>query len=300
MYNLISVNFDHHRNGWRVAHKELEKMNTNKGLLLYEWADWEFREEKEIKTPWIGILHNVLHYPENELPHKYNKNNSILPLSKLIKKDSFLKSLKNCSGLFTLCQHTSNFLKANLEIEVCNLWHPITEDAIGFNRYQFQDNPKVVMIGQWMRRYKSLHELVSPYKKIALTTKGFEKEQRSSQNVLEYLSNDEYDHLLASSIVFLDMYDIAACNTVLECIVRNTPLLINKLPAAIEYLGSDYPFFFENLNEAADKLCRNEIIIETHEYLKRMSKDHLAPNSFRNQFETSKIMKKITRSVKMI
>jgi hypothetical protein len=68
------------------------------------------------------------------------------------------------------------------------------------------------------------------------------------------VSDDEYDALLENSVVFLKLRDAPADTTVVECIARNTPILINRLPGVVEYLGEDYPFYYSSLDEAEAKL----------------------------------------------
>ena len=41
----------------------------------------------------------------------------------------------------------------------------------------------------------------------------------------------------------------SANNTVLECIARNSPIIVTKHPAIKEYLGEDYPLYFNTLDE---------------------------------------------------
>jgi hypothetical protein len=65
---------------------------------------------------------------------------------------------------------------------------------------------------------------------------------------------EEYDKLLSENIVFIDLFDAAANNTVLECILRRTPIIINKLPGTRYYLGDDYPLFFDNIDEVPELL----------------------------------------------
>ena len=48
---------------------------------------------------------------------------------------------------------------------------------------------------------------------------------------------------------------------------RNTPILINPLPAIVEYLGREYPFYFTSLEEAAEKLTDLDLICRAHKYL---------------------------------
>jgi hypothetical protein len=77
----------------------------------------------------------------------------------------------------------------------------------------------------------------------------------------------EYDRILASSVVLCLMYATAANNVVVECIARATPLLINPLPGAIEYLGPDYPLYARDEAEADLLLCCPERIRQAHLYL---------------------------------
>ena len=74
----------------------------------------------------------------------------------------------------------------------------------------------------------------------------------SSIEIIEHLENNEYDQLLTKNIVFIQLHEASAVNTLIECVVRNTPIVINKLPAIVEVLGSDYPLFYNNLDEATN------------------------------------------------
>ncbi len=80
--------------------------------------------------------------------------------------------------------------------------------------------------------------------------------QLNSVTVLERLDNDEYDKLLSENIVFLNLVDCSAVNTVIECIVRNTVIVVNRLPALVEMLGVNYPGFYDTLQEAA-QICQD-------------------------------------------
>ena len=97
--------------------------------------------------------------------------------------------------------------------------------------------------------------------------KQFDKDLYKKVKLLPFLPNDQYDQLLSENIVFLDLYDSVANNTIIECIVRNTPVLVNPLPSVIEYLGIDYPLYFNTLEEAALKAENIDLIIEAHHFL---------------------------------
>ena len=85
------------------------------------------------------------------------------------------------------------------------------------------------------------------------------------------VDNAAYDAILKNSIVFLDLYECAANNVVLECILYCTPLLVRPLPSVVEYLGKEYPFYFDTDQEASERLNDNQLIRDTHSYLVRLN-----------------------------
>lgn len=97
--------------------------------------------------------------------------------------------------------------------------------------------------------------------------------------IIEKISDQEYDLLLSRNIVFINLVDASAANTIIECIMRNTPILVNKLPAVVEYLGEDYPFYYEDVKTAGEKLSMRQIE-DAHEYLKDLDKTPLKIETF--------------------
>ena len=286
--------FIHHRDGWKYASNSLKCLHDPNGILFLDWADKVFKECVIIKEPWIGIFHNTLTYPQ-DYPEKYK--NKIFCIKDLVEKKYFKESLNYCEGIFTLCKHTANFLKRNTKVLVENIKHPINNQ---FNVFDYSKlELRISTIGQWLRKYHSIFELECPdFEKQLIKINGFEndyKEMKKYVNqknikLINYLSNDEYDNLLSSSIVFLDLYDCSACNVLLECLIRNTPILINPLPAVLEYLGPKYPFYFRTIKEAQDKLNKKSIL-KTHEYLKNMNKKDLTSEAFIENIYNSEIYK---------
>lgn len=105
--------------------------------------------------------------------------------------------------------------------------------------------------------------------------------------ILENISNHQYDHILQSSLVFIKLVDASAVNTILECIVRNTPILVNRLPATEEYLGRNYPLFYDTLDEATQLLYDRRNIKKAYKYLCRMSKEKFTVEFFINSLMRS-------------
>ena len=87
-----------------------------------------------------------------------------------------------------------------------------------------------------------------------------------------YVPASKYDDLLCENIVVMEVFDASASNGVLDCIVRNTPIIINKHPAVVEYLGADYPLYFTHPNEIP---ALTENAVKAHEYLVKMDKSFL-------------------------
>ena len=97
--------------------------------------------------------------------------------------------------------------------------------------------------------------------------------QFNSVKIIDRLDNDGYDDLLSKNIVFLNLIDCSAVNTVLECIVRNTILLVNRHPALEELLGVDYPGFYKDVIEVA-AICQDESrLLRIYTYLTMLDKD---------------------------
>jgi hypothetical protein len=103
-------------------------------------------------------------------------------------------------------------------------------------------------------------------------------------NVIDYRSNEDYDNLLANNIVFLDLIDAAAVNTIIECIVRRTPVIVNKIPGTVALLGEKYPLFYNNINEVS-KLVKTEKIEEGCKYLRRLDTKRYTIDFFLKQME---------------
>ena len=105
-----------------------------------------------------------------------------------------------------------------------------------------------------------------------------------------YLKNEDYDDLLMQNIVYLDLYDTSANNVIVECIVRNTPILINPLPGVKEYLGEDYPLYFNDRSEAGKKADDLGLIRAAYKYLQNHPiKEKLTLEYFVKSFAESKI-----------
>jgi polysaccharide pyruvyl transferase WcaK-like protein len=116
---------------------------------------------------------------------------------------------------------------------------------------------------------------------------NFTKDMISSVDIIEQLSNDDYDILLSENIVFINLVDASAVNTIIECKIRNTPIIVNKHPAIVEMLGETYPLYYDNnlsyyeINKQVENLLSNTCNInKAFEYLEKLNKKDLLISTF--------------------
>jgi hypothetical protein len=299
------VSFLEHRGGWKSVLTDLIKknfFNCQSKYHFYDIIESNFLWMDDIQlNPWAGILHCTPKTPE------YLNNCN---LNTLFDKKNFKKSLAKCRFLVTLSSYITNFLKKklreiNLSIPIYTLKHPVETDLIplfNYKKYFNNKNKKLLQIGQQLRKVTSIYMINSfNHEKIWLTgSKNFDNckklinqeceyrkinKNNFDKNVKMYYTDtfEEYDELLSENIVFIDLYDAAANNSILECIVRNTPIIINKIEPVIEYLGEDYPLYFHYLNEIPLLLGDKDKILKAHNYLKSLNKRMLSIENFTNQ-----------------
>ncbi len=107
-----------------------------------------------------------------------------------------------------------------------------------------------------------------------------------SVEVITNLNNEAYDDLLSQNVVFLHLQDCSAVNTVIECIVRNTILVVNRHPAIEELLGKAYPGFYEQDSLVAASLILGDAkrLKLCYRHLKQLDKSMLRIESFMKRF----------------
>jgi hypothetical protein len=293
-----------HRGGWKdviIDLKNNDFFNNNSNLIFFDTIEYYFlfRSDYICKNKWMGIVH----FTPISAPYCYEQN-----IHRLFENNNFIVSLKNCICLFTLSSYIREFLvkklKAfNYNIKVIVLKHPIKDNSVlqfDINNYINSKKKKLLQIGQQTRKISDFFFLKNNHYKIWLTgNKNMEecktildrelnyfKINRSllNKNVLIYYTKtyNEYDNLLSRGIVFINLIDCGANNTVIECIIRNTPIIVNKIPGVIEYLGIDYPLYYNDISEV-DALVNNiNKIKDAHLYLKNMNKSDLSLDYFKS------------------
>ena len=293
----------HHRGGWAYAFHTLDELYAQDGVLCVSAAEeWPFNC-RVIDEPWIGFVHQV---PRNNYPFYPD-------LERLVKDEDFIKSLEKCCGLFVISHVVKEYLQKHLEVPIVRLLYPITpfpeNKSFNWEEYEKADTKKILFIGEFLRNYQAFHDLAVPpgYQKYLLKSSDvnfdrlydLNKERIKLQTdesviVQARVTNDEYDELLCSSIVFLSLYDAPANTTVVECLARNTPLIVNRLPGIEEYLGCSYPLFYDTLQEATQLIGNREKLLQASQYLKSLPiKLQLTREHFLQSFISSSIYRSL-------
>jgi hypothetical protein len=87
--------------------------------------------------------------------------------------------------------------------------------------------------------------------------------------------------------------DASAVNTLLECVIRNTPIIVNKIPAIVEILGENYPLYinitgdgnnYYEINRQVNVLLKDtRKISSAHKYLQKIDKEFLNIRKFKDE-----------------
>lgn len=303
-----------HRCGWAFAINSIKNLHSDEGIQFEGFLERTFSWEKyknirentiPLKHPWVGVIHNPMLVENNK--------SDLFSTTKLFNSIVFQKSLETCKGLYVL----SNDLKEKIKDKVGNVpvefyYHPTETPNCVFTMEKFQRNSdkKIISIGSWARKFISIFLLNVPsnLKKAMIEPSGLTTEKfksfldrekielnsavdvKNSIEMLGYQDSKTYDELLSENIMFMDFYDISASNLIIECIVRDTPVLVKKHKAVIDYLGEDYPFYFETVQEASEKLNDKTLIEKTYNYLiKLKTKKCLTGDYFLNSIRKGKI-----------
>lgn len=275
--------WSHHHSGWPFCVNALRKNFHNEdGISLYTNGVVQeiiYSKKTHHKT-WAAFIHAT---PDEQLQKQMNQN------------PYFLKSLKNCVGLFAMSNYVEKFIKKNIKnIATDTIFLAVEKPKFyfDFNLYNENKNKKIIMAGHWLRNFETFYNLKSwNHQKTIL--KCTNKKHPKDFFCLPYLDSDNFEKIFIDNIMFLSLKDASANNFVVECIVRNTPILINELPATKEYLGNNYPLFYKNQKEAEEKIQDLNLINETHRYLSGLNKEPFTLNGFVKNFNNSKIYKNI-------
>ena len=325
--NNFIHNFDNHDNDDNDDNNIFLKNKFKEPIFFDEWIEklliWGNKIEKKLylreiynkKYKIITFIHNPPFKKWYNNDYKKNIKNQIIyndehTNESLMKRIEHYKLTDNIIYFYTLTNYHKEYIYnkyPHFHNKLITISHPIeiTGKEKCFNFSLFLSKKKIVHIGWWLRNFKTFIDFKQPedFKKIIQIKNDFLNEWNNISSVYNLknikimgeLNNNDYEKIFTNSCIFIDLEDTCANNVILECIKFNTPIIVNKNPSIIEYLGPDYPLYFKNkmdfmlLNNSSHLLS---LIKKANEYLINMDKSHVSLETFNKKlnYDLSKLV----------
>lgn len=289
--NIIHPPPHKHFNGWVSIIESLSRVFTRKDFVLHPFLDRDtlffFDNLKVLKgKPWVGIVH----FPTHGAPLLHPEVNSI----NVVKKINASEYKDNCSGLIVLTNKAKETLSQFTDIPIHRLWHPKFVGKNSFDITSYFRNPIIRHPGKAYRDFYPYFQFQTELKKEIYIEPENKWLIDNSLELSGSLINDsvsikttflkakKYIKNLTTSIGFSYYYDCEASNSILEHLMTHTPIIVNRLPSIEEYLGSDYPMYYEDIiHSPNDFVLNKKFITEVSLYLKdRSSKKRFTVEKF--------------------
>ena len=281
--NKIFLNYN--KSGWKKIIPYFEMLESDSPIIIDTYIEKSFIERDTIyDSDWVGVIHNTKEYS----------------ISNLLDNTKFVESLNYCKNIVVFTEYTKNNVikemneKSITFDKIKVLPHPVDFDKPAFSYEKFSKNPKkVIQIGEWINFF-GIYRLETYISKFTDRYNDFNDKVIDDINVVSDYVNERVkgvkvidikNEKLEKSILFLNLFDVSEVNIINECIVRNIPVLVNKLNCVVELLGEDYPFYYETFCGATMKIDNIKIIEKTYNYLVRLDKEKYKPESFIKEFK---------------
>lgn len=270
-----------HRSGWPFVHEALSRVADGTGPLLDDFVDASFGY-RPVRTaysePWVGIVH---HPAKIESPLAADVRWQVA--RHLQRHRLWRYSRPNLRGVVCMAPGLAELLHKWLRVPVLLLKHP-TGTA---RTWEPAARRCLWQVGFFLRDTQFVHQMpeLKPWRRartspLALRWAAMRdaklrraRTQRAVDDVPR-LDAEAYDERMARGVCMTKLFGAAANNVVVECMARDTPLLVNRLPEVEWYLGQEYPLFFDSqdLDQAARNVYDEKRVLAAHEYLR--DRDH--------------------------
>ena len=283
-----------HLSGWPVARANLERVRTVHPVVLDDFVEQTFcygEPPRPYRRPWVGIFH----HPPNLPLFAFRAHRP----QAMFRMRAWAESLPWLVGGIALSEYHAAFLRESLPVPVAVVKHPVGEPSSTWSREAFRSGPRrLLQVGFYARNTRAIHQvppvdgferarLLAPHAWIAWYDGEVRRHWQGNRDRREYdgvieaghAEAHEYERLLSSSVVLTEVFDASANNVVVECLVRETPIAVNRHPAVAEYLGEDYPLFFDDIREVP-QLLKDSTVLAAHEHLRDRDKSALSGECF--------------------
>lgn len=293
---IIEANINEHNN-WKIVENEIKKIDFDGIFVTFCELYFSKKNVPSLQETWYGVIHNPCEW-EKYSPW-YDNNTNLFELN------VFLDSLQFCKLLFVMSKTQIEPIKELLKkhgfkINVINLYHPINKLDCSFNfeKYKNNSNKTIFSIGNWLRKQYSIFKLICdtkfnkailPFNNRTRDELSFytnmdhvvvTKEEFNSVLKIEKLDDFNYHKIFENNLVFLDVYLTTINNTFLECLISDTPILLNRHREYVELIGETYPLFYDTLEDINSFIFDDENILNAHNYLKKIDKSRFTLKYF--------------------
>ncbi len=286
------IGLGQHRSGWPYAIASLQPLAQERGILLDDFIEQTFvypASPRAHREPWVGIVH----HPPNMPSFMYRAHS----LPAIFHGDAWKQSRPLLVGVIALSEYLASYLADTLDVAAFAVKHPTEVPEIRWspNRYERNRDKQLIQVGWYLKNTRLLYQVpkLRDHAKLRLLAgdqrgRGYDwrvahywrevggRPEVQSEGVRDHgrVTAYRYDCLLAENVVAIELFDASANNVVVECIARNTPILVNRHPAVVEYLTAGYPLYFTDPSEIPELLAMDRIVA-AHEYLAALDKSWL-------------------------
>lgn len=297
---IITTRITEHSN-WSAVEDVIKTIDKH-GIFVSFCDNYFTQNTKPMRESWCGVIHNPFDW------EKYTPWDNKTPLVNI---RPFVASLKFCKMLFVMNDTQVPILNKWLlsngfdYVKVHSLVHPINNLSYEFNydKYILNNDKTIFSIGNWLRKQYTIFKLKcnSKFKKAILPfTERTRLELKHYTNLdgiqlttneinsvikMEHLNTNDYHKIFESNLVLLDVYLTTINNTFLECVITNTPIILNRKQEYINLIGESYPLYFDDIATINELIENDEHILKAHQYLKNIDKTKFSMAFFKQTLE---------------
>ena len=292
------IGLGQHRSGWPYAIASLQPLAEDRGILLDDFIEQTFVYPASPRThrePWVGIVH----HPPNMPSFMYR----IHSLPSIFQSDAWKQSRPHLVGVIALSKYLASHLADTLDIAAFAVKHPTEVPELRWSpeRYERNRDKQLIQVGWYLKNTRLLYQVpaLRDHAKLRLLSsdqrgRGYDwrvahywrdvggRPEVAPGDVRDHgrVTAYRYDCLLAENVVAIELFDASANNVLVECIARNTPIIVNRHPAVVEYLTAGYPLYFTDPSEIPELLAIDRVVA-AHLYLAALDKSWLDGSFFR-------------------
>ena len=289
----------YHRSGWPFAVDAMRSIHSGRAsLLLDDFVEqtWVYSQRtKPIRQPWAGIVH----HPPN--PPQWTRRQD--RLDQLHTLPGFAESMPQLRLAICLSKYVADWIEANWQVPTAVVKHPTEIPETKWQPNEWLRHRRLLQGGWYLRNVRLIHQVATDQHRTRLMPRrpamieheanchrefsGRREHNPGDVLELDYIDNDGFDYLLGRAVVCMEVLDASANNVTIECLARNTPLIVNRHPAVVEYLGPDYPLYFDHVRDIAKMISNEGLILSAHEYLRKRDKSFLSASEFASGIRTA-------------